>query len=597
MYTAPVSDMRFVLDHVLEVPKLSTVSGFEDAGLDAVGPILDEAAKVARDALAPVNFSGDREHSIWKDKVVTMPKGFVEAYRAYRDGGWNALPFEPEYGGQGLPWCVAFAVQEMWQSANMSFALCPMLNQSAVEMLQGFGSESQKSTWLENLISGHWTGTMNLSEPQAGSDLSAVRCMATPAPELGDGTYRLKGSKIWITYGEHDLAENIVHMVLARTPDAPEGTRGISLFIVPKFLVKPDGTLGERNDVYCEGIEHKLGINASPTCTMMYGDNGDGAVGYIVGREQEGLRLMFVMMNNARLAVGLQGIAVAQRSYELALAYAMDRVQSKSLANPDQGAARIIEHADVRRMLLRMKSLTEAGRALTYYAAYCVDISKRHPDAAERAQAQAMVDLLTPVVKGWGTDLGCEVSSLGIQIHGGMGYVEETGAAQYFRDARIAPIYEGTNGIQANDLMFRKTVRDGGNAAMGFVASVRECAQALEASGAPQLMAMKPRLSDSADALEEAVRFIAEHGKADPNGVAAGAYPYLELFGTVAGGWMLAKSALAAHASETIEADFKASKLAVASFYADTFLPKARGFLPSITATGSTVNELPESAF
>jgi alkylation response protein AidB-like acyl-CoA dehydrogenase len=596
MYTAPVPDMRFVLEEVLDVPAMAKLPGLEDVGLEMIQPILDEAAKVARDALAPVNYSGDRAHSVWKDHTVTMPAGFKEAYAAYRDGGWNALPFEPEFGGQGLPWSVAFAVQEMWQAANMSFALCPMLNQGAVEMLQAFGSDEQKATWLHHLISGHWTGTMNLSEPQAGSDLSAVRCMATPDPDLGEGVYRLKGQKIWITFGEHDLSENIVHMVLARTPDAPEGTRGISLFIVPKFMVDDDGSLGERNDVVCTGIEHKLGINASPTCTMMYGDHGPGAVGYLVGREQEGLKLMFVMMNNARLAVGLQGIAIAQRSYEQALAYAKDRVQSKSLVKPSEGAVAIIEHADVRRMLLRMKSLTEAGRALTYYAGSCVDRSKRHPEPAQRAQAQAMVDLLTPVVKAWGTDIGCEVSSLGIQIHGGMGYVEETGAAQHFRDARIAPIYEGTNGIQANDLVFRKTVRDGGTAALAFVGMVRETAQELEAATDPRLKAMKPRLGDAADALEEAVKSIAERGKQDPNAVAAAAYPYLELFGTVAGGWMMARSALAVVDAQ-IDADFRAGKLAAAQFYADTFLPKARGFLPSITGDDAAINDLAESAF
>jgi 3-(methylthio)propanoyl-CoA dehydrogenase len=594
-YTAPVSDMRFVLENVLEAPKLAQLPGFQDAGLEMIQPILDEAAKVARDALAPVNHSGDVEHSRWEDGLVKTPTGFKEAYAAYRDGGWNSLPFEPEHGGQGMPWAVAFAVQEMWQASNMGFALCPMLNQSAVELLQGFGTPTQQKLFLENLITGHWTGTMNLSEPQSGSDLSTVRAMATPAPELGEGVYRLKGQKVWITYGEHDLAENIIHMVLARTPDAPEGTKGISLFIVPKVVVNEDGSLGERNDVECAGIEKKLGINASPTCTMMFGDNSEGAVCYRVGEEHEGLKLMFIMMNNARLAVGLQGISIAQRAYEQAVAYAKDRIQSKRIDKPKDKPVPIIEHADVRRMLLRMKSLTEAGRALTYYAGMNVDLGKRHPDETERAKALAMVDLLTPIVKAWGTDIGCEVSSLNIQVHGGMGYVEETGAAQHFRDARIAPIYEGTNGIQANDLIFRKTVKDGGNLAAAFLAQVRETADELENASKPELKAMKPRLSEAADALETAVKWVVDNGKA-VNKVAAAAYPYLELFGTVAGGWMLAKSALALE-SGTVDADFAAGKLASATFYANHFLPKAKGFLPAITAGHEAITDIPESAF
>lgn len=598
-YSPPVDDMRFVLEQVLGRGQLTEVPGFSETTPDMLEAILGEAAKLASNVLAPLNHVGDRQHARWSEGgVVTMPEGFKEAYAQYRDGGWNALPFDPDHGGQGLPWAVAFAVQEMWHASNMSFGLCPTLNQGAVELLQEYGSPSQKKLFLENLISGHWTGTMNLTEPQAGSDLSTVRCVAQPAPDLGENTYRLKGQKIYITYGEHDLAENVIHMVLARTPGAPEGTKGISLFIVPKFTVKDDGSLGERNDVVCTSIEKKLGIAASPTCTMMYGDNSDGAVGYLVGEECQGLKLMFVMMNNARLSVGLEGVGIAARALDQAVAFAKDRVQSKHLAKPKEGPVRIIEHADVRRMLLRMKSLTEAARALTYQAGMYLDLSKLHPDATEAANAKAMVDLLTPVVKAWGTDVGCDVTSLGIQVHGGMGYVEETGAAQHFRDARIAPIYEGTNGIQANDLAFRKVLRDQGQAAGAFLEQVRSVAEALEASDEPQLKAMKPRLSDGCDALEEATRWIVDHGASEPNRVAASAYPYLSAFGYLAGGWMLCRSALAlSEDAAAPSAEFREAKLATARFYADHFLPQVRAHLPAVTAGHAVVDEAPESIF
>ncbi|MEO1338259.1 MAG: acyl-CoA dehydrogenase family protein, partial [Myxococcota bacterium] len=417
-----------------------------------------------------------------EDGAVKSPTGFREAYAEYRDNGWNAVPFEPEWGGQGLPWAIAFAVQEMWQAANMGFGLCPMLNQGCVELLESHGSRAQQDLYLPKLISGEWTGTMNLTEPQAGSDLAAVRCKAEPATDLGEGVYRLTGQKIYITYGEHDLASNIIHMVLARTPTAPEGVKGISLFMVPKFMPDADGQPGDRNDVLCTGIEHKLGINASPTCTMQFGDK-TGAVGFLVGEENQGLRYMFTMMNNARMSVGLQGVAIADRAYQQAVAYAKDRVQSKHVARPKGETVRIIEHGDVRRMLMTIRANTEASRALTYYAASQLDRAKKAPEEADRLRAAAFVDVLTPVVKSWATDLGVEMTSVAVQVHGGMGYVEETGVAQHFRDARIAPIYEGTNGIQANDLAFRKTVRDGGAAARMFVEVARSIAGDLETSG------------------------------------------------------------------------------------------------------------------
>lgn len=597
-YNAPVLDMRFTLDHVVKLDEITALPGFEDSTPDMVQAVLEEAAKLASNVLAPLNAPGDKAHTkLVSEGVVETPEGFKEAYAEYRDGGWNAVPFDPEYGGQGLPWAVAFAVQEMWHSSNMAFALCPMLNQGAVELLHSHGSEAQKKTFLEKLISGHWSGTMNLTEPSAGSDLSAVRATAAPAPELGEGAYRVKGQKIFITWGEHDMVDNIVHMTLARLPGAPEGIKGISLFIVPKFLVNEDGSLGERNDIKCVSLEEKLGINASPTCTMLFGDEGEGAVGYLVGAENQGIRCMFTMMNNARLAVGLEGMSIGARAYDQALLFSQDRVQSKSLANPKGEPARIIEHPDVRRMLLTMKAKTEAARSLAYYAAKHLDVANNHADASTKAKAQAIVDLLTPVVKGWGTDVGCEVTSLGIQVHGGMGYVEETGAAQHFRDARIAPIYEGTNGIQANDLVFRKTVRDSGAALNVFVQDARATSSALESTKDASLMRIHQRLSEGLDALEEAATWIVAHGK-DALAVAAGAYDYMTLFGIVAGGVMMAKAALAAHGTPAgYSAKFCEGKVATARFYAEHVLPQARGLVLPITEGDTSVNAFSEDLF
>ncbi len=594
-YNAPVQDLRFTLDHVAKLEELTALPVFEDATPDMVQAVLDEAAKLAGNVLAPLNAPGDKAHSRMNEPgVVTTPEGFKEAYAQYRDGGWNAVPFDPEYGGQGLPWAVAFAVQEMWHSSNMAFALCPMLNQGAVELLHAHGAESEKKVFLEKMISGHWSGTMNLTEPAAGSDLSAVRSTAVPAD---DGSYRLKGQKIFITWGEHDMVENVVHMTLARLPGAPEGIRGISLFLVPKFLVNEDGSLGERNDVHCVALEEKMGINASPTCTMVFGEEADGATGYLIGAENQGIRCMFTMMNNARLAVGLEGMSVGARAYEQALAYAKDRVQCKSLADPKGPAARIIDHPDVQRMLLTMKAKTEAARSIAYYAAKNLDIANNHPDMAVKAKAQATVDLLTPVVKGYNSDVGCEVTSIGVQVHGGSGYVEETGAAQYFRDARIAPIYEGTNGIQANDLVFRKTIRDGGAATKVFVADARSVAAELEGTGDATLMTINKRLCEGLDTLEKAAGWIVENGKAADT-VAAGAYHYMTMFGIVAGGLMMAKAALAAHGKPAgYDANFCKAKVATARFYAEHILPQASGLLSPITEGADSVSEFSEDLF
>ena len=599
-YAAPIEEMRFVLKEVADLPSLAQLPGYEDASPDMVDAVLEEAGKLASNVLAPLNTVGDQTHARRSDDgSVKSPAGFREAYAEYRDNGWNAVPFSPEWGGQGLPWAVAFAIQEMWQSANMGFGLCPLLNQGCVELLESHGSKAQQDLYLPKLISGEWTGTMNLTEPQAGSDLAAVRCKAEPAPELGADVYRIFGQKIYITYGEHDLSSNIIHLVLARTPGAPEGVKGISLFIVPKFMPDANGSPGDRNDVVCTGIEHKLGIHASPTCTMQFGDQG-GAVGFLVGEENLGLRYMFTMMNNARLSVGLQGVAIGDRAYQQAVAYAKDRTQSKHITKPKESAVRIIEHADVRRMLMTMRAHVEASRALTYYAGSQLDRSKKATDDLERQRAAAFVDVLTPVVKGWSTDIGVDVASLGIQVHGGMGYVEETGAAQHFRDARIAPIYEGTNGIQANDLAFRKTVRDGGAAARAFIEYGRKIAADLEQGQDADLLHIRQRLTDGLDALEQAVKWVVDTGAQDPNAVGAASSLYLKLFGIVAGGVMMAQQALAAmkyRAEGRGDAKFLGAKLHTAMFYADQILPTAHGLIAPITDGHRTVLAMDEDQF
>src|SRR5215472_2681022 len=490
-YAAPLADMRFALNEIVNLADVAGLPGCEQAAPDLVDQVLEEAAKLAGDVIAPLNAVGDREHSRLENGVVRTPKGFSDAYRSYVEGGWNALPFDPEYGGQGLPQVVSTAVLEMWTSANLSFSLCPMLTIGAVELLQAHGSTEQKRLYLEKMISGEWTGTMNLTEPQAGSDVGALR---TRAVKKGDH-YEITGQKIFITYGDHDMAANIVHMVLARLPDAHAGTRGISLFIVPKRLVTPDGSLGEHNDLRPVSLEHKLGIHASPTCVMAYGDRG-GAIGYLVGEPNRGMEYMFTMMNNARLNVGVQGVAIAERAYQQARDFARVRVQGKVVGAKSDGPLPIIHHPDVRRMLLDMRACTEAARALTYYVAACIDRARHHPDAEERQRQQRRVDLLIPVVKAWCTDIGVDVASTGIQVHGGMGFIEETGAAQHLRDARIAPIYEGTNGIQAADLVGRKIGRDSGAAAKELIAEIR----ALDGE----------RLSAGVEALSRATDWMAE---------------------------------------------------------------------------------------
>jgi alkylation response protein AidB-like acyl-CoA dehydrogenase len=577
-YAAPLTDMRFVLDEIADLAAIAELPGYEEATPDLADAVLEEAGKLAAEVLAPLNQTGDREGATFENGVVRCATGFREAYAQYVESGWNALPFDPDYGGQGLPWTLATAVQEMWTSANLSFALCPMLTQGAVELLEAHGSPAQKALWLPKLISGEWAGTMNLTEPQAGSDVGALKTRAEPS----DGHWLITGQKIFITYGEHDLTENIVHMVLARTPGAPAGTRGLSLFLVPKVLVNEDGSLGQRNDLRCVSIEHKLGIHASPTAVLAFGDSG-GAVGTLIGEENRGMACMFTMMNNARLAVGLQGLAIAERAYQQALAYARERSQSSALGSADPAPVKIVHHPDVRRMLLTMKSQTEAMRALIYVTAAALDRAKRDPEAAARARAQTLVDLLIP----------CEIASLGVQVHGGMGFIEETGAAQYYRDARIAPIYEGTNGIQALDLLGRKLLRDEGAGVAALLEEMRATLRDLESLKGAEITALRGALGEGILTLEAAGDFLLETGRQEIARAAAGATPYLRLFGTVAGGWLLAKGAAGAQrrlAEGAGDAGFLRAKLATARFYAENVMHQAGGLAAQvITGADSTL--------
>jgi 3-(methylthio)propanoyl-CoA dehydrogenase len=595
-YEAPLQDMQFVICELAGLDQVTALPGWQETDKEVVNAILQEASRFASEVLTPLNRVGDQAGVIWKDGNVIMAPGFREAYQSYIDTGWNRLGFEPEYGGQAIPGLVGAAVQEMWKSANLAFSASFQLTQGAIEALLLRGTDDQKRKFLPKMVEGRWTGTMNLTEPQAGSDLAAVR---TRAVRQADGTYRIFGQKIFITYGEHDLSENIVHLVLARTPDAPPGVKGISLFIVPKFLVNEDGSLGQRNDVWCLSVEHKLGIHGSPTCVMSYGDQ-EGAVGYLMGEENRGLEYMFIMMNLARLSVGLEGVAIGERAYQQALAYAKTRLQGRDISGGSE-AVPIIRHPDVRRMLLLMKSLTQATRSLAYVVAGARDLAMRHPDEGYRKRNQAFVDLMTPVVKGWSTETGIEIASLGIQVHGGMGYIEETGAAQHWRDARITTIYEGTTGIQANDLVGRKIIRDQGESVRAVVDEMRRFEVELRTKQPnASLESIRDEYTRGVDALANAVEYIVANYSVSPKRVMAGAVPFLKLFGIVAGGWQLARGAMVSAnrlAEGKGDLGFYSGKIATARFFAEHVLATAPGLAHTVVRGGESAVELSEEQF
>jgi 3-(methylsulfanyl)propanoyl-CoA dehydrogenase len=591
-YAAPIKDMQFALHELAGLEEIAQLPGYEDATSDLVDSVLEGAATFAAEVWGPLNASGDAEGLKWEDGKVMTPKGFIEAYRQFTDSGWNGLRFPTEFGGQGLPKLVDTAVMEMWNASNMAFAMAPLLTQGAIEAVLLTGSDAQKDQYLHKMVSGEWTGTMNLTEPQAGSDLGLLRTKAIPE---GDH-FRIHGQKIFISFGEHDLTDNIIHLVLARTPTAPEGVKGISLFLVPKFLVNEDGTLGEHNDVHCVSIEHKLGIHASPTAVLAFGD-GPGAIGYLIGEENRGLEYMFIMMNEARFGVGVQGLAVADRAYQQAVAWAKDRVQGKEATAPKAPSVPIIRHPDVRRMLMSMKSRVEAMRALAYVVAGMLDKSHRHADAAERARAQAGVDLLIPILKGWCTETGIEVASTGIQVHGGMGFIEETGAAQHLRDARITAIYEGTTGIQANDLVGRKVLREGGRSIRALITQIGGFADELGRSPNTDLVAIGGRLREGTEAMSDAVDWILATGATDINAVLAGAVPFLHLCGVVCGGWQMARAAAVAQRKlDAGEGDstFYRTKIATVRFFADQDLTRARGLADATMHAATSTMALAE---
>ena len=606
-YVAPVKDMLFGMEALADLPAVAAMPGLEDAGLDTAQAVLEECARYTGEVLAPLNRTGDVQPSSWKDGVVTTTPGFKQAFRQFADGGWQGLQHPVVFGGQGLPKTIGAACIEMVNSANLSFALCPLLTDGAIEALLTAGTDAQKRLYIPKMIAGDWTGTMNLTEPQAGSDLALVRTRAEP---VGDGSYRLFGTKIYITYGEHDMAENIVHLVLARVAGAPEGVKGISLFLVPKFLVNDDGSLGARNDAWCVSIEHKLGIKASPTAVLQFGDRGidrgdgrppvSGALGWLVGEENRGLEYMFIMMNAARYAVGVQGIAVSERAYQQAATYARDRVQSRPVDGSVAGSAAIVHHPDVRRMLMTMRALTEGSRAMALVAAAAYDAAHHHPDAGTRADNQRFYEFMVPLVKGWSTELSLEVTSLGVQVHGGMGFIEETGAAQLYRDARILPIYEGTTAIQANDLVGRKTLRDGGATARALAAQIAATEALLEAAGGTTAVAVRTRLMEARQAFEAVVDFIVTKGRTDPNAVYAGSVPYLLMAGNLVCGWQMARALLAAErrlADGDGDTAFLEAKAATARFYAEHLLPRAVAARTAIVEGGASVMAVPADVF
>jgi hypothetical protein len=602
-YTAPVKDMLFCMKELADLEAIARLPGFDEAGLETAQAVLEECARFSQEVLAPLNREGDINPSSWKDGVVTTTPGFKQAFRQFGEGGWQGLQHPDAFGGQGLPKTIGAACIEMINSANMSFSLCPLLTDGAIEALLTAGTPEQQQAFIPKMISGEWTGTMNLTEAQAGSDLALVRTRAEP---LGDGRYRLFGTKVFITYGEHDMAENIVHLVLARVVGAPEGVKGISLFIVPKFLINADGSLGARNDAWCVSIEHKLGIKASPTAVLQFGDkggpglDGPGAIGTLIGAENRGLEYMFIMMNAARYAVGMQGIAVAERAYQKAAAFAKERVQSRPVDGSVAGSATIIHHPDVRRMLMTMRAYTEGCRALAIVAAAAFDAAHRHPEAETRKQNQAFYEFMVPLVKGYSTEMSIEVASLGVQVHGGMGFIEETGAAQYLRDARILTIYEGTTAIQANDLVGRKTGRDGGRVALGLATQIAATEAELGAASSAASRSMLKCLRAAREAFEQVVDFVVRESKANPNAVFAGSVTYLMLAGDLMAGWQMARALLAAErglAAGEGDNGFLNAKVATARFYAEHLLSKAPGLRDAIVDGAESVTAMPLEAF
>lgn len=577
-YTPPVQDMDFVLRHVADMQNILAYPAYEDFDMDIINPVLEEAAKLASNVWAPLNRDGDTKGATLKDRAVETTPGFKDAYLQYVEGGWNALPHNPEFGGQGLPWSLSMATNEMWQAANLSLGLCPLLTQAGIEALEHHGSEHLQKTYLDKLISGIWAGTMNLTEPQAGTDLAAIR---TTAKKNGDH-YLLRGQKIYITYGDHEFTDNIVHLILAKIDGLPDDNRGLGLFLVPKFLVNEDGSIGERNDAYPVSLEHKLGIHGSPTCVMAYGDN-EGAVAYLVGKEGEGLKNMFTMMNNARVSVGLQGVSLMERAYQHALTYAKERVQGFKLGSSSDERVAIIEHADVRRMLITMKSYADAGRALSYYAGAQIDIMNNEKDADKKQAAKLRADFLTPLVKGWCTDMAVEVTSMGVQIHGGMGFIEETGAAQYLRDSRILPIYEGTNGIQAADFMFRKFLRDQGAEAKKYLAEMA----AQDVSGLPQKS--QEALKSAHQKLSETTDWLLAQDMKNLDPFASASTLYMRLYASIAAGYLMAKLAIAAGGDDS---PFAKNKVDFCRFYIDGLMPQSLGLCPVIMGGQSVVEEM-----
>jgi 3-(methylthio)propanoyl-CoA dehydrogenase len=585
-YRPPLRDVAFVLEHLVDLDALCSLEEFSQLDPETITGALEENGRFVAEVIAPLNRVGDIEGSVHDPATNTVrtPTGFPDAYRRYVEAGWGGVPFPAAYDGGGFPWIMGIALQEFISSANMAFSMAPLLTQGAIDLLLEHGNEELKERYLRRMVTGEWTGTMNLTEPQAGSDVGAVRTKAVPA---GDGTYRITGTKIYITFGEHDMAENIVHLVLARTPDAPPGTKGISCFVVPKYLVNDDGSLGEHNDLACVSIEHKMGIKASPTCVMSYGENG-GAVGYLIGEENQGMRYMFTMMNNARLSVGLEGLSLAERAYQDAVTYAMERHQGRAPGAPAGEQSLIIEHPDVRRMLLTMRSLVEAMRNIVYVTAEGIDMLRYHPDETERASRSEFVDLMIPVAKAWCTDMGIEVTSLAIQVWGGMGFIEESGVPQHYRDARITTIYEGTNGIQAMDLVGRKLGLRGGAAVVEFIDDIAAIDDEL-AKGGDDLAGIRQALAAAVGTLRTTTEWVMTNGLADARDALAGATPYLRMFSLVVAGGLMARQAVAAAALDGDEAD---AKVVTAQFFCEQLLPQVHGLQASVQAGHGPLMEL-----